>query len=65
VPLLCGHDMKVRPPNPRAVERCIRILLLYNTRRTQEEMRFAYLRGADVIQADLDEMAISLGDVAT
>ena len=31
VPLLCGHDMDVPLPNPRAVPMCIRILLLYNT----------------------------------
>ncbi len=56
VPLLCGHDMGVREPNPRAVSRCIRILLLYNTARSQAEMRHAYLRGAVVIQADLERM---------
>ena len=54
VPLLCGNDMVVPGPNPRSVPRCIRILLLYNTDRAQSEMRFAYLRGARAIQADLD-----------
>ena len=60
VPLLCGHDMAVRQPNPRAVERCIRVLLLYNTDRRQREMRHAYLRGASAIKQDLDLMRISL-----
>jgi chorismate mutase len=54
VPLLCGHDMNVPLPNPRAVPRCIRILLLYNTPKRQAEMRHAYLRGAEAIKADLE-----------
>ncbi len=56
VPLLCGHDMNVRPPNPRGVALCIRILLLYNTALSQREMRHAYLRGAAAIKQDLDAM---------
>jgi len=54
VPLLCGHDMNVPMPNPRAVARCIRILLLYNTEKRQSGMRHAYLRGAQAIKADLE-----------
>jgi chorismate mutase len=54
VPLLCGHDMAVPAPNPRAVPMCIRILLLYNTERPQSAMRHVYLRGARAIKADLD-----------
>ena len=60
VPLLCGHDMNVPQPNPRAVPQCIRILLLYNTPRPQSAMRFAYLRGAQAIKSDLDYMRSSL-----
>jgi chorismate mutase len=56
VPLLCGHDMNVRPPNPRGVPRCIRVVILYNTDRAQQDMRHAYLRGAVAIKADLDRM---------
>lgn len=54
VPLLCGHDMAVPPPNPRAVAQCIRVLLLYNTDRRQRDMRHAYLQGAVAIKQDLD-----------
>ena len=54
VPLLCGHDMDVIQPNPRAVPHCIRILLLYNTERRQKEMRHAYLQGAQAISEDLE-----------
>ncbi len=60
VPLLCGHDMDVRQPNPRAVALCVRVLLLYNTPKPQSSMRFAYLRGAEAIKADLDYMRESL-----
>ena len=56
VPLLCGHDMDVPLPNPRAVPMCIRILLLYNTAKPQSAMRFAYLRGAKAIKSDLDSL---------
>jgi chorismate mutase len=56
VPLLCGHDMDVPLPNPRAVPMCIRILLLYNTAKPQSAMRFAYLRGANAIKADLEAL---------
>jgi chorismate mutase len=56
VPLLCGHDMDVPLPNPRAVPMCIRILLLYNTDKPQSAMRYAYLRGAKAIKADLDSL---------
>jgi len=55
-PLLCGHDMDVALTNPRGVRMCIRVLLLYNTPRAQAEMKFAYLRGANAIKADLDSM---------
>lgn len=54
VPLLCGNDMEVAAPNPRAIGKAIRILLLHNTDRPQVEMRSAYLRGAQAIKADLD-----------
>jgi chorismate mutase len=56
VPLLCGHDMNVPQPNPRSVERCIRILILYNTDLAQRDMRHAYLRGAQSIKEDLDQL---------
>ncbi|HEY7201920.1 MAG TPA: chorismate mutase [Candidatus Dormibacteraeota bacterium] len=60
VPLLCGHDMDVRKPNPRGVQLCVRVLILYNTERRQGEMRHAYLRGARAIKEDLDAMRSSL-----
>src|SRR5262249_5014429 len=54
VALLCGPEINVGHHNPRAVQKCIRVLILYNTPRPQEAMRFAYLRGAQAIKADLE-----------
>jgi chorismate mutase len=34
----------------------VRVLLLYNTPSAQSSMRFAYLRGAEAIKADLDHL---------
>ena len=62
VPLLCGHDMDVQLPNPRGVPMCVRVLLLLNTPRPQSAMRFAYMRGAQAIKADLEHLR---GIVAT
>ena len=60
MPLLCGHEMTVRQPNPRGVPLCVRVLLLYNTDRPQREMRHAYIRGAGAIKQDLDAMRSQL-----
>ena len=60
VPLLCGHDMEVPLPNPRAAAKCIRVLLLYNTDQPQSAIRHVYLRGAEAIKADLEAMRGSL-----
>lgn len=60
MPLLCGHDMDVRLPNPRGIPMCVRVLLLYNTAKPQSAMRFAYLRGADAIKSNLDSYKGSL-----
>ena len=53
VALLCGPEIDIKQPNPRAIARCIRVLILYNTPRPQTAMRFAYMRGAAAILADL------------
>lgn len=60
VPMLCGHDMAVPQPNPRSVPMCVRVVLLYNTERSQREMQHAYLRGASAIKQDLDATRASL-----
>lgn len=42
VPLLCAREI----PVPGALSGCVRILLLWNTDRSQREVRHAFLRGA-------------------
>lgn len=50
VPLLCAVEMNV----PGALSRCIRVLVLVNTERRQEEMSHVYLREARSLRPDLD-----------
>ncbi|MDR7518341.1 MAG: chorismate mutase [Armatimonadota bacterium] len=49
VPLLSFADLAV----PGSLPRCIRVLLLWNTPRAQEEVVHVYLRGAEVLRPDL------------
>lgn len=60
VPLLCGRELAVKPPNPRGVPRCIRVLVLYNTDHRQKEMQHRYLRGAVAIKRDLQQQRSQL-----
>lgn len=49
VPLLCAVEMDV----PQATPRCIRVLVLVNTSRGQDEVRHVYLKGARSLRPDL------------
>jgi chorismate mutase len=42
VPLLCGHEMNV----PGSLPSCLRVLVLFNTDKKNEEMVHVYLGGA-------------------
>ena len=42
VPLLCGHEMNV----PGSLPRCLRVLVLFNTDKKNEELIHVYLGGA-------------------
>ena len=42
VALMCGHEMSV----PDAQERCIRVMLLINTRKSAKDIENVYLRDA-------------------
>ena len=42
VALLCGHEMDV----PSGLKDCIRVLILVNTDKNQEDLNHVYLRGA-------------------
>ena len=48
VPLLCSHEMEV----PGSLPRCIRILLHWNTERTQSEIQHVYLGKAHSLRPD-------------
>jgi chorismate mutase len=47
--LMCTHEMYV----PGSLPMCVRVLLHVHTARTQDEVRFVYLRGAKALRADL------------
>ena len=42
VPLICGREI----PVPGALDRCVRVLVAWNTDRAQADVRHAFLRGA-------------------
>lgn len=49
VPLLCAVTVDV----PRALPRCIRVLLHIDTTKTRDELVHVYLRGAESLRPDL------------
>jgi len=48
VALMCGHEMEV----PGGLERCIRVLIHWNTPRTPKEIVHVYLRNAKNLRPD-------------
>jgi chorismate mutase len=50
LPMLCGHEMGVPASNDRAVARCIRVLLLWNTDVKIAQVRSVYLHGARALE---------------
>ncbi|HEX7117918.1 MAG TPA: chorismate mutase [Longimicrobiales bacterium] len=58
--LLCTHEMRV----PRALPRCIRVLLHWNTTRRPGEIRHIYLRGARRLRPDRAADEPSSGNAA-
>lgn len=49
VPLMSAMEIGV----PGALARCVRVLMLWNTPRSQEEVVHVYLRGATALRPDL------------
>lgn len=49
IPLLCTTEI----PVPRALARCIRVLMHVDSARTRDAMRHVYLRGAGSLRPDL------------
>ncbi len=52
VPLLCGYEISV----PGALPMCIRIMLHWNTSKTQTEIRHVYLHDAIKLRPDLSKL---------
>lgn len=52
VPLLCTHELNV----PGSLRRCIRVLLHWNTEKSQTEMRHVYIRDAIRLRPDLSTL---------
>ncbi len=48
VALLCGHEMNV----PGSLPMCLRILILFNTEKSAEEIVHVYLRGATGLRSE-------------
>ncbi|MFZ5647740.1 MAG: chorismate mutase [Bacillota bacterium] len=49
VPMLCGNEINV----PGRLGKCIRVMVIVNTEKTQKELKHVYLRGATVLRKDL------------
>ncbi len=49
--LLCGQEMNV----PGSLQRCLRILILYNTERSAEEIVHVYIKGATTLRGAASE----------
>jgi chorismate mutase len=52
VPLLCGYEIEV----PSGLPRCIRILVNWNTEKTQKEIVHTYIRDAKHLRPDLSRL---------
>lgn len=46
VPLICGREI----PVPDALGMCVRVLIAWNTAKSQKEIRHAFLRGAKALR---------------
>ncbi len=49
VPLLCTHEMSI----PGSLGHCVRILIHWNTAKSQREIVHVYIKGAAVLRPDL------------
>lgn len=49
VPLLCVNEMDVEP----SLKHCLRILMVVNTEKSQEDIKHVYLGGAKILRSDL------------
>jgi chorismate mutase len=52
VPLLCGHEIGV----PGSLPRCIRVMVHWNTEKTQDAIHHIYVRGAEALRPDMQQL---------
>ena len=52
VPLLCGYEISV----PGALQKCIRILIHWNTETPQDEIQHVYIKDAVRLRPDLSDL---------
>ena len=51
VPLMCYQELDIK----NSLEKCVRVLILVNTDKAQDEIKHVYLRGAKILRPDLAE----------
>ena len=56
VPLMCSHEIEV----PGALEKCIRVLINWNTDMPQQQIQHVYLRAAQALRQDKTAMLSSV-----
>jgi len=54
VALLCGHEMNV----PGSLPHCLRILVLFNTEKRNDEIVHIYLKGTEGLRADAEKVRL-------
>jgi chorismate mutase len=52
VPLLCGHEIHV----PGSLSCCIRVLVHWNTEKTQSDIHHTYIHGAQALRPDVQSL---------
>ncbi|MFO0902899.1 MAG: chorismate mutase [Pirellulales bacterium] len=52
VPLLCTHELNV----PGSLPLCIRVLVMWNTTKSQTDIRHVYIKGATRLRPDLSQL---------
>lgn len=49
VPMMCFNELQI----DGSLEKCLRVLIVVNTEKQQEEIQHVYLKGAKVLRSDL------------
>ncbi|QDS92928.1 Chorismate mutase AroH [Roseimaritima multifibrata] len=52
VPLLCSYEVAV----PGSLPNCIRVMILWNTDRAQQDIQHVYIKGAKALRPDLSKL---------